>query len=269
MPHFFSRILFTMNPDGTDQTEFYGSNSYWPNSLVLRPADPRPPTRSSCAIVSGHHGVAAHGRAGPLRPRHGPPRSRRRRAADPRPRASRSSRSSLDGLVGRVWPRFLHPYPLGDKYFLVSCQPGPTRRGGIYLVDVFDNLVLLARGARLRAARTACRSAAARRPPVIPDRVDPEPRATPSSTSTDVYAGPGPGRACRAARSRRCACSATTSPTAAWAARSTASASTARGTCKRILGTVPVEADGSAPSASPPTRRSPCSRSTPRARRCS
>ena len=32
IPHFVSRILFHMNPDGTEQMEFYGSNSYWPNS---------------------------------------------------------------------------------------------------------------------------------------------------------------------------------------------------------------------------------------------
>ena len=31
--HYFSRVLMSMNPDGTDQKAFYGSNSYWPNSL--------------------------------------------------------------------------------------------------------------------------------------------------------------------------------------------------------------------------------------------
>ena len=33
IPHFASRILFHMNPDGTEQMEYYGSNSYWPNAL--------------------------------------------------------------------------------------------------------------------------------------------------------------------------------------------------------------------------------------------
>jgi hypothetical protein len=32
IPHYFSRLLFRMNPDGTGQSEHYGSNSYWPNS---------------------------------------------------------------------------------------------------------------------------------------------------------------------------------------------------------------------------------------------
>ena len=30
-----------------------------------------------------------------------------------------------------------------DKYFLVACQPNNKAGWGIYLVDVFDNLVLL------------------------------------------------------------------------------------------------------------------------------
>ena len=48
-----------------------------------------------------------------------------------------------DKLTQHSWPKFLHPYPLSDKYFLVSCKPTPDALWGIYLVDVFDNLVLL------------------------------------------------------------------------------------------------------------------------------
>ena len=48
-----------------------------------------------------------------------------------------------DKLTQHSWPKFLHPYPLSDKYFLVSCKPTPDSLWGIYLVDVFDNLVLL------------------------------------------------------------------------------------------------------------------------------
>ncbi|MCY2990575.1 MAG: hypothetical protein NTY19_22260, partial [Planctomycetota bacterium] len=33
LPHAFSRILFHMNPDGTEQMEYYGSNSYWPAAM--------------------------------------------------------------------------------------------------------------------------------------------------------------------------------------------------------------------------------------------
>ena len=41
--HYFSRLPFTMNPDGTNQRAFYGSNSYWPNSIFgLRQVPGRP-----------------------------------------------------------------------------------------------------------------------------------------------------------------------------------------------------------------------------------
>ena len=53
-PHYFYRILFTMNPDGTNQTAYYGSNSYWPNSLFYAKPIPGDPARFVGA-VSGHH----------------------------------------------------------------------------------------------------------------------------------------------------------------------------------------------------------------------
>ena len=41
------------------------------------------------------------------------------------------------------WPKFLHPFPLSEKHFLVSCKPTHDSLWGVYLVDVFDNFVLL------------------------------------------------------------------------------------------------------------------------------
>jgi hypothetical protein len=49
----------------------------------------------------------------------------------------------LDGLVRDRWPKFLHSWPLSDKYFLVSAQPHEGANWGIYLVDIFDNMLLL------------------------------------------------------------------------------------------------------------------------------
>jgi hypothetical protein len=49
----------------------------------------------------------------------------------------------LDLPIEQTWPKFLHPFPLSDKYFLVSCQPSADAPWGIYLADVFDNLVLI------------------------------------------------------------------------------------------------------------------------------
>ena len=44
--HYFSRLLMTMNPDGTNQIEYYGSNSYWPNSTFYAKPCPGSTTRS-------------------------------------------------------------------------------------------------------------------------------------------------------------------------------------------------------------------------------
>ncbi len=54
--HYFARILMTMNPDGTNQKEYCGSNSYWPNTLFY--AKPiLGSTSQFVAVVSGHHGT--------------------------------------------------------------------------------------------------------------------------------------------------------------------------------------------------------------------
>ena len=55
LPHYVSRILFHMNPDGTDQKEFYGSGSYWPTAMFYARPIPGSATRF-VAVVGGHHG---------------------------------------------------------------------------------------------------------------------------------------------------------------------------------------------------------------------
>ena len=48
-----------------------------------------------------------------------------------------------DSLVDSSWPKFLHPFPLNEKYFIVSCKPTPTSLWGVYLVDIYDNMLLI------------------------------------------------------------------------------------------------------------------------------
>ena len=67
MPHYFTRLLFQMNPDGSGQMAHYKSNSYWPNSTFYAKPIPGHPTKL-IAVISGHHGVAADGRIGLVRP---------------------------------------------------------------------------------------------------------------------------------------------------------------------------------------------------------
>lgn len=139
--HYFSRILFSMNPDGTNQAEYYGSNSYWPNSTFYARPIPGHPT-AVVAIVSGHHGVPRMGELVILDP------AISRFESDGVVQripgyGEKVEAITMDTLVDQVWPKFLHPYPLSDKYFLVSCKPTPESPWGVYLVDIFDNMLLL------------------------------------------------------------------------------------------------------------------------------
>jgi formylglycine-generating enzyme required for sulfatase activity len=183
-PHYFSRILMHMNPDGTGQTEFYGSNSYWPNSLFF--ARPLPGSAGKvAAIVSGHHGVARMGELVVFDSASGRRENEgvvQRIPGHDRPVPARIE----DQLVADSWPRFLHPWPLGENHFLVSCQPDGKSPWGIYLVDVFDNRILLSEEPG-QALLEPIPLKARQSPPVIPDRVKPEKKDS-LVYLTDVYA---------------------------------------------------------------------------------
>jgi formylglycine-generating enzyme required for sulfatase activity len=59
--HYYSRIMMTMNPDGSNQRAVYGSQSLWPNSMFFARPLPGNPGQF-IAVVSGHHGVARRGK---------------------------------------------------------------------------------------------------------------------------------------------------------------------------------------------------------------
>jgi len=186
-PHYFTRLLFHMNPDGTNQTEYYGSNSPWPNSIFYARPIPNHPTKV-VAVISGHHGVPRMGELVIFDPAQG--RHQADGAIQRIPGHGVQVRPVIgDSIVEHSWPKFLHPYPLSGKYFLVAMQPDAQSLWGIYLVDVFDNLVLireepgcvLFEPVPLRKTPT---------PPVIPDRVDLK-RRDATVYLSDVYLGKG------------------------------------------------------------------------------
>ena len=53
-PHANTRLLMTMNPDGTNQRSLYGSNSYWPTAFFYATPVPGSSTRLA-GISTGHH----------------------------------------------------------------------------------------------------------------------------------------------------------------------------------------------------------------------
>ncbi|CAA6676807.1 MULTISPECIES: SUMF1/EgtB/PvdO family nonheme iron enzyme [unclassified Lentimonas] len=237
--HYFTRILMHMKPDGTSLRSLYGSNSYWPNTLFYAKQIPGSPSKF-VAICSGHHGV---GRAGELI------------LFD-----AAKGDFEADGVIQRIpgfgqkvepvvidnymrnrWPRFLHPYPLSEDYYLVSGRMSENERWALYLVDRFDNIIKLADAKKehlfepipLKVRPT---------PPVLPDR-----RNFDADDSTlfiqDIYEGPGLKGIPRGTVNylrlftygysyRQHGGHSQLAIEGAW-------------DTKRVLGTVPVEADGS------------------------
>ena len=168
-PHSNTRLLFHMNPDGTEQMEYVGSGSYWPNSFFYARPIPGHPTRV-IAVVGGHHDHPRMGELVLFDPAQG--RHESAPVVQRIPGFGKKVEPIIrDGLTLNSWPKFLHPFPLSDKYFLVSCKPAPDAPWGIYLADVFDNLIpikQLADGVLFEPL--PFRPVA--RPPVIPDKVD-------------------------------------------------------------------------------------------------
>jgi len=240
IPHFVARILFTMNPDGTAQREHYGSNSYWPNSVFYAKPIPDDPRRFA-GIVTGHHGVPRMGELVVFDPSQG--RFETEGVVQRVPgRGQKVEAVIKDRLVDDSWPRFLHPEPLGGSYFLVAAQLKPGTLWGLYLVDMFDNMTLIAEDPQFAYFEpTLIRKRP--RPPVIPSQIV---KGKPGYIKiVDIYTGPGLAGVPRGAvKSLRIG-------SYAFSYRGMGGQYDRVGLdgpwdVRRIIGTVPVEKDGSA-----------------------
>lgn len=185
--HIYLRELMLMNPDGTSQRAIYGSNSWYPNALYFPRALPGDAGKIIC-ILSGYHGVHRMGQLVILDTTRGWQEAegiiqRISGRGDPiKPMVK-------DNLVDADWPKFLHPFPLSEKYFLVAAWMRPKANWCIYLADVFDNLVLVREEpgwALLEPVPLRLQS----KPRVVPDRVDLS-RKDGLVYLHNVYYGPG------------------------------------------------------------------------------
>ncbi|MFH1268893.1 MAG: hypothetical protein ABIK89_24470, partial [Planctomycetota bacterium] len=114
--------------------EYYGSNSYWPNSIFGARPVPGSPGKFA-GIVAGHHGSHREGELVLFDVGRG------RREADGAVqripgRGQKIEPIVRDELTAASWPKFVHPYPLSDKYFLATCKLDANAPWDIYLVDV-------------------------------------------------------------------------------------------------------------------------------------
>ncbi len=218
IPHYYSRYMFHMNPDGTGQMEYWGSGSYFPTTFChARPV----PNHSTMmvGIVSGHHAKSetgrlllidpALGRKYPLRYRHndkswGKPRAVFNLHPKPLPASETGCVQEIPGwgrdVVGNVYDNqgggqkytFGTPWPLSDKYFLVSLKGSPWGGGGggwsLCLVDVFDNMTLIHTDKKYGLFEPIP-LVARKTPHLLPDRTR---KGAPSTIfCTDVYRGRG------------------------------------------------------------------------------
>ena len=187
-PHSNTRLLMTMNPDGTNQRSFYGSNSYWPSAFFY--ATPVPGSATQVVgVSSGHHGDARLGELYLLDASKGRTEDSGVVAQIPSNPTTPSGKGKIYDHMRNVWPRFLHPQPLNEKYILTACQPSAAHAWGVYLVDVFDNMLLLKEIPGF-AATEPIPVIKRPPPPVIPDKVDPT-RKDATVYVQDIYEGPG------------------------------------------------------------------------------
>ena len=240
LTHYYSRIVMNMNPDGTENKALWGSGSMFPNSTFdIQPLPGHP--SAFVGIISGHHGVARSGRLllfDPMKARKGAEGMIQEIPYRNRPIIPLVK----DELVDDVWPQFIKPMPLNDKYFLVTAKLTPDALWGIYLVDVFDNLTCLIEQegegfiSPIPVRKTTI-------PPIIPDRIKPDEREA-TIFIQDIYEGEGlrsvPRGTVKELRIHAYEYAYVNSPSDHYA-----QGIQSGWDIKRLLGTVPVEEDGS------------------------
>ncbi|MGD0089481.1 MAG: SUMF1/EgtB/PvdO family nonheme iron enzyme [Planctomycetota bacterium] len=270
--HYYSRRLFCMNPDGTSQMDYYGTGSMFPPAFKFARSIPGHPSKV-VGVISGHHDFPEHGRLAIIDPRlartypfrfrpktkeWGKEGSYINAIPDVLPAEKTGFVQEIpgygkevvgnvcDGIASQAWregkPQFLHPWPLSEKYFLVSMKRNGDTPWGIYLADIYDNLTLIAEdeNAALLQPIPFCQRT---RPQAIVDRVKLDCK-TADVMITDIYAGPGlKGIPKGKVKSLR-----VLAYHYAYLGRGGHESVGVESSwdIKRILGTVPVEADGSA-----------------------
>jgi len=138
--------LWTINPDGTNQSVYWGNNTWSPGGVI--DARPIPGTERVMCIFGSCHD----------RPWGAIALIDRRLGIDGRKPVIRTWPTDAVNLVveagprsdvygfdefKKVNPKYEDPYPLSDKYFLCSRMTGHGEQMGIYLLDVFSNEILL------------------------------------------------------------------------------------------------------------------------------
>ncbi|MDP6634033.1 MAG: SUMF1/EgtB/PvdO family nonheme iron enzyme [Phycisphaerae bacterium] len=240
LPHYFPRIPFTCNPDGTNQKAYCLSNSYWPNSLFGLRAMPGHASRI-IGTATGHHGPSRMGVLVIVDPAKGEHETNA--AVQTIPGYGVPVKNVMtDVLYGNNYPKAMTPWPLNDTYILVTMKLSRDGLWGLYLVDTFDNLTLICQQEDCFYTNPIL-LAPRKRPPVLAGRSDLK-KTDATLSIQDIYTGPGlkgiPRGTVKSLRVISFVYPVTNTGSHAHVGIESG------WDIKRVLGTVPVEADGSA-----------------------
>jgi len=164
--------LWTMNPDGTGVSAFWGNQSVWPDMLV----EPRPIPGSRRIMFTGvgHHRWF-QGSIGIIDPSKGmdyPKGLSKVTSEIPWPEVGDGPQERAETKTYRPgrYTAYKTPYPVSKDDFLVSIMHPRTRKFSLYLMDLCGNRELIYTGRHnvWHAIPLKRRS----KPPAIPDRVE-------------------------------------------------------------------------------------------------
>jgi len=181
----YPQPLFRMYPNGAQQTEFYGNNSYFPTTILH--ARGIPGTGKVLAVLSGHH-THQRGKLAIIDP------SRGRQETSGVTLVGVSRPDVLKGVIkidryGQRGDQWQYPYPLDEKNYVVTFRPQGQRHFGIYFMTRDGRRVLLA----------SDRAVSCNQPvPLAKRPLPPQPsfpidwrKKTGTFTIQDIYHGPG------------------------------------------------------------------------------
>jgi len=179
----YPQPLFRMYPNGAQQTEYYGNNSYFPTTILH--ARGIPGTGKVLAVLSGHH-THQRGKLAIIDPSRGRQETSGVTLVAPVQTLSGTIKIDRYGQNGDQWQ---YPYPLDEENYLVTFRPNGEKRFGIYFMNNKGERVLLASDPAVSCNQPV---------PLAPRPIPPQPvyptdwrQETGGFAIQDVYHGPG------------------------------------------------------------------------------
>jgi hypothetical protein len=182
----FPQGLFQMYPDGTGQTAVYGNNSWFPTTILHARAIPR--TEKIVCVFSGHH-TRQKGWLGILDPAKGREENQGAQLIAP----VRETKAVHVDRYGQEGDQFQYPYPLDEETFLVTMKPAAggraARHFALYWVHADGRRELLAWDPTISCNQPV--PLAPRPKPTLRARVPDYTREAGVFYVQDIYEGPG------------------------------------------------------------------------------